>query len=80
MSNYLPDIMKVFLLPVNILVIQLILHLAIFFSAYTDSFTDPVAILAAINSKSSQNVLTDVNSNSNLNVSGESTEKKLFHF
>lgn len=51
-----------------------------FFSAYTDSFTDPVAILAAINSKSSQNVLTDVNSNSNLNVSGESTEKNFSIF
>lgn len=51
-----------------------------FFSAYTDSFTDPVAILAAINSKSSQNVLIDVNSNSNLNVSGESTEKNFSIF
>ena len=51
-----------------------------FFSAYTDSFSDPVAILGAINSKFSQDSLNLANSNSDLNIANESTEKNFSIF
>ncbi len=48
-----------------------------FFSAYTDIFTDPVAILGAVNTKKSQDALTN---NSNLNITNESTDKNFSVF